>query len=238
MRDRFMRGVCGAVLVIGVLLMVAASASAEEFKPFGITRFTMQTTGPTKEEFLGEPHPGQKEYEFVNEPDGFTQAGGHPWALTTTGEFASEEVEFNEKGLKIDKELVPTQDPKDVVVSLPPGLLGDPVAVPRCSLALGEGKGESCPASTQVGVFRLRWEGSKEILGPIVNVVPEAGQSAEFALQPQKGGISTVLTAHLVRTPQGYGFTVVTKQHSGDLARPFRIDFLGCARRPRTPTWR
>ncbi len=224
-----LRSVCGVVLVIGVLLMmVATSASAEEFKPFGITGFTMQTTGPTKEIFVGETgKAGEKEYEFVNEPDGFTQASGHPWGLTTTGEFTSEEVEFSEKGLKV-KELNPTQDPKDIVVNLPPGLLGDPVAAPRCSLALGEGKGEGgrCPAPTQIGVFRLRWEGGKETLGPIVNVVPEAGQSAEFALQPE-GGVSTVLTAHLVRTPQGYGFTVVTNSIPGIQLLRFELTFWG-----------
>ena len=35
---------------------------------------------------------GSETYEFVNKPYTFTQAGGHPWALTTTGEFTTEEV--------------------------------------------------------------------------------------------------------------------------------------------------
>jgi hypothetical protein len=200
------------VLCVSGMLVGATGAGAVEGKPFEVTKFTMQPTGPTKEIPLGGEH-----YEFVNEPEGFTQAGGHPWALTTTFEFASEEInDERDKEIK----LVPTRDPKDVVVNLPPGLLGDPVAVPRCPLltALG-GTSRRCAAPTQIGYYRLRWEGGKEVVAPIVNVTPEAGQSAEFVLENQFG-VSFVLTAHLVRTAQGvsgctlvggcYGFDVVS----------------------------
>jgi hypothetical protein len=60
-------------------------------------------------------------------------------------------------------------------------------------------------------VYRLRWFGGKEILAPIVNVVPETGQSAEFAFENEIH-INPILTAHLVRTPQGYGFAVISNQ--------------------------
>jgi hypothetical protein len=194
-------------VVIGVLVGFLCSASAAsatiEAKPFGITKFAFQTIGATTLTPLG----GGDE-EVVNKPYVFTQAGGHPWALTTTVEFTSEEVEFEEKGGKFF-ELVPTRDPKDIVVGLPPGLLGDPVAVPRCSLAslLAHVR---CPGSTQLGVFRLVWEGGRETLGPIVEVTPEAGQSAEFAFEPEVN-IPFLLTGRLVHTPQGYGFVVVSK---------------------------
>jgi hypothetical protein len=180
-------------------LVVPSASSAFEAKPFGVTGFTMQTTGPTKEVPLGGSH-----FQFVNEPVAYTQAGGHPWALTTTVEFASEE--FESQGFKT-KVVVPTRDPKDVVVNLPAGLLGDPVAVPRCPLATVLGESKRCPPSTQVGVYRIRWFGGQEQLEPIVNVTPEAGQSAEFALE-NSIHIVPILTAHLVRTPQGYSFDV------------------------------
>ncbi len=191
--------VMAAMVVFCVYVMlVPACAGASEAKPFGITKFTMQTTGPTREESLG----GGK-YEFVNEPSAFTQAGGHPWALTTTFELASEEVENPmEKVLYLG----PTRDPKDIVVSLPPGLLGNPVAVPRCSLA-DLHDFIKCPSSTQVGVYHIRFVGGHEELAPIVNVTPEAGQSAEFALE-NTIKFDALLTAHLVRTPEGYGFSV------------------------------
>jgi hypothetical protein len=41
--------------------------------------------------------------------------------------------------------------------------------------------------------------------------VPEAGQSAEFSFE-NEGKVNPVLTGHLVRTDQGYGFTVVSNQ--------------------------
>jgi hypothetical protein len=201
-------GVLPAVATVLLLLMCAvpACAGATEPKPLEITRFTMRTTGPTKEEFLGEPGPGERAYEFVNEPYVFTQAGGHPWALTTTLEFATEEFVNNFKR----HILTPTRDPKDIVVDLPPGLLGDPMAMPRCPLELIH-VGVTCPAATQIGVYRIRWHGGSELIAPIVNVTPEAGQSAEFALENEIK-ITPVLTAHLVRTAQGYGFTVVSNE--------------------------
>jgi hypothetical protein len=189
-------------LCFGVRLTAPLRAAASEAKPFGVS-VTMQTTGPTKQELLAETS-AYNIYEFTNEPEPYTQAGGHPWALTTTVEFASEELEDREKG----HELVPTRDPRDIVVNLPPGLLGDPMAVPRCSLATVF-NGARCPASTQVGVYRIRWFGGKEALYPIVNVVPERGQSAEFAFE-NNIKINPVLTGHLVRTKEGYGFSVVS----------------------------
>jgi hypothetical protein len=169
---------------------------------------------------------GGGRYSIVNEPSTFTQAGGHPWGLTTALEFASEEVETEEKGV-IHKELIPTRDAKDVVVGLPPGLLGDPMAVPRCPLSriLSFSK-EQCPDNTQIGVFRVQWEGGKEALGPIVNVAPEAGQSAEFAFEPE-GKVPFLLTAHLVHNENGYGFTVASNGVPGTLLVRAETTFWG-----------
>jgi hypothetical protein len=182
--------------------VLAASAGAAEAKPFGIMSFTMQTVDETREV---EVRTG--EYEFFNEPYTFTQAGGHPWALTTTVTFTSEKLP---KG-----EIAPTRDPKDIVAGLPAGLLGDPQSMPRCPITQVTGtSGIPCPADTQIGDYTLRWEGDPvagpNVLGPIVNVTPEAGQSAEFALE-NRANTPFLLTAHLVRTAHGeYGFTVVS----------------------------
>ncbi len=152
---------------------------------------------------------GSGNTEIVNEPyvPAFTQAGGHPWALTAAFEFTSEEFAVK-NGASLRPVVLPTRDPKDAVTELPPGLLGDPLAVPSCPLAVAVNEGV-CPSSTQVGVYRLRWQGGKEELAPIVNVTPEPGQSAEFALE-NTGKIGVVLTGHLVRTAQGYGFAVLS----------------------------
>jgi hypothetical protein len=212
-----------------VLLTIVSTASAQEGTPLEIKKFTLQPTEFTLEEPLSGIENG---YEFVNEPYKvpFTQAGGHPWALTATGEFATEE---NSNGV-----LVPTRNVKDIVTDLPPGLLGDPMAVPRCPLTLVTNiNGEKCPADTQVGVYRLHYFGEKEQLAPIVNVTPEAGQSAEFALEKtNQAGFSTpLLTAHLVRTievsegrtREGYGFDVVSNAIPLVGLRRFELTFWG-----------
>jgi hypothetical protein len=149
----------------------------------------------------------QNLFEIVNEPykRPFTQAGGHPWGLTTTLEFSTEATSLSNGEIA----RTPVQDPKDIVADLPPGLLGDPMAVPRCSLTFVTGDAGQCPGDSQIGVWRINHESIKELMGPIVNVVPEPGQSAEFALENTAAGIITpLLTAHLIRTKEGYGFDV------------------------------
>jgi hypothetical protein len=199
-RLRCNRGVLvfSACFVIVTTLLAANAAYA--IKPFGITKFTMETTAPTREVSLG-----KGEYEFFNDRYTFTQAGGHPWALTSTIEFETETLEN-----LVEKRhfIVPTRDPKNVIVDLPPGLLGNPQAVPRCPLEEVLNR-IRCPASTQIGEYKIRWEGGKEMLAPIVNVVPQAGQSAEFAFENEIK-ITPILTGRLVHTAQGYGFEVVS----------------------------
>jgi hypothetical protein len=185
-----------------VLALVPALAQA---RPFGIEQFSIQTTTPRQV-------PEHEGYRVVNEPYVFTQAGGHPAALTTKIAFDSEE--FNYGANDESNTVTPTQDPKDVVVDIPPGLIGDPMAVPRCSLANVTDKEAPCPPSTQVGTIRVVHGDGREQLGPVYNIEPEAGQSAEFALVVS--GVDFISTAHLVRTGQGtggeqpYGITVVT----------------------------
>jgi hypothetical protein len=200
-RSRILLGLlaCFSACAFGV----PSTAVATEAKPFSVTKFSIVPTANTRVTEVG---PG--EFRFVNEPyaSPFTQAGGHPWALTTTAEFSSEEI--FEVGSK-EPAFSPTRDPKDIVVDLPPGLLGDPVATPRCPLTQVTSSATLCPADTVIGSYVLRWYGGKEQLGPIINIVPEAGQSAEFGLE--NGTHQTfLLTAHLVRTENGYGFTVTS----------------------------
>jgi hypothetical protein len=186
---------------------VTGDASASQAKKFGIESFTIEPTERTEEIKSGENN------EFVNVPYKvpYTQAGGHPWALTARAVFDTEEV-VSPEGVVAG---APTRDPKDVVTSLPPGLLGDPMAAPRCSLTQVTSSSEQCPADTQIGYYITHQEGGHELLGAIVNVTPEAGQSAEFALENTIKIETPLLTAHLVRTynehteQYEYGFSVV-----------------------------
>ncbi len=215
-----------AVLVIlcgiSALAMVPAAAHA---RPFGIEQFSVQTTVAEK---VAE-HNG---YRVVNRPYSFTQAGGHPSGLTTKIVFDSEEYNHGPSGEF--HAVVPTQDPKDVVVDIPPGLIGNPQATPRCSLTNVTDKQARCPAATQVGTIRTRFsETAKEALGPIYNVAPEDGQSAEFALVTQ--GAIFLADGHLVRSgppgPEGqpapYAVTVVSNGIPGVEIPELEVTFWG-----------
>lgn len=200
------RGLLGMALTIGVLFVTCSGASASlEVKPFGISKFTMQTTERTTET---ETPVGSGFYQFVNVPYTFTQAGGHPWALTTTVEVTTEEDAVG----KGEKTVDPTRDPKDIVVNLPQGLLGNPQATPRCPVTQLLTGAKPCPADTQVGEAALKvYGGSKGLRGPIYNLTPEAGQSAEFGMELLEK-LTVLLTAHVVRTAEGYGLTVVSNE--------------------------
>jgi hypothetical protein len=200
--------------------MAPCTALALEGEPLRIESFKLQTIARTVEQPLG-----GRSYQFVNVPysPAFTQAGGHPWALTASGEFG---VETNRLGVH-----AVTRDVKDIVTALPTGLLGDPQAMPACSLTQvtseAQNSFEECPADTQVGWYRLEDLGEKELLAPIVNVKPEKGQSAEFALENTTKILTPILTAHLVRTSEGYGFAVVSKEIPIVNLQRFELTFWG-----------
>ncbi|HEY2632441.1 MAG TPA: hypothetical protein VGI26_08700 [Solirubrobacteraceae bacterium] len=171
------------VLAVWGLLLPGASLAVES-KPFGIESFSMQTT---------EANP-----EGVNEPYLFTQAAGHPSALTTSIHFATEETSPNHFST--------TGDPKDVIIKLPVGMVANPQAVVHCSA-----EKETCPTDSQVGVFELRFVGGEQqlwVLGAIYEMTPYPGQPAELGLEvPFLGRVP--LTARLIRTPEGYGLALV-----------------------------
>ncbi|HWY18773.1 MAG TPA: hypothetical protein VNY27_08700 [Solirubrobacteraceae bacterium] len=197
------------------------SSTSASPRPLEITHFSLQTTGPTREEPFSpsetgagqgchfEPLATGTKCRFVNEPYAFTQAGGHPYALTFDLQFATEERAKRLGGLPF---IYPTRDPKDIVQTLPAGLLGNPTAAPTCPSVnvLTKGLADLCPASSQIGWNRLRFAGGNEFAGPIVNLTPEAGQSAEFGLE--NSAITYVLTAHLVRTAAGYSVVVESNE--------------------------
>jgi len=104
------------------------------------------------------------------------QAGSHPFAWTTT-------LNANVVGEKLDGGAV-----KDLILELPPGLVVNPTAVPRCSAldfaTLINGL-PSCPASTAVGIIGVRGEAANPTdfshnLGAIYNLDPPPGTAARF----------------------------------------------------------
>jgi hypothetical protein len=188
-----------ALLRIGAVALACivgapAAATASTGTPFGIASFAVQTTR-AREVPRGT---GASGYGFVNEPYAFTQAGGHPEALTSTVEFASEETGENHT-------LVPTRPLQDLMIGLPPGLLADPQALPRC-LRTRVLLDEPCPVDSQVGVFVAHISG-QAVLGPIFNLTPQAGETAELGLRGPH--LTLLLSGHLTRTTTGYSLQIL-----------------------------
>jgi hypothetical protein len=142
---------------------------------------------------------------FTN-PDGTTdnQAGSHPEDLTVA-------YALNVEGFEQFYEEPVHGESRTIDVNLPPGIIGDPLAVPRCSRKAfdnGLEEGESCPASSQVGIDTAEVEGIK-VSGlaesfPVYNMVPPPGVAAQFAFN--FNGIETFLDAG-VRTGGDNGIT-------------------------------
>ena len=132
------------------------------------------------------------------------QAGDHPNAVT-----ASFGLELPVSYSEANQEFRAAEEVKEVVVDLPVGLVGDPLAAERCSLAemaksilLEFG----CLTASRVGTFDLfrAHNGVVREGSPIFNMVPEAGYPAEFGLYYWVLQRWIVMYASVVHTPLGY----------------------------------
>jgi hypothetical protein len=142
-------------------------------------------------------------------PDGSiaTQAGSHP---DFTTKFVFPTV-LDESGA-----IGPVEDPKDITVDLPAGLIGNPSAVSQCSstdIALGP---DSCPVTSQVGRVEVATTifGGPEafsLASGLYSLVPPAGVAAEFGFDI--GGIVIRLDAR-VRSGSDDGISIDIKNIS------------------------
>lgn len=155
---------------------------------------------------FGFPAQGGMSVSLTNEngtPD--TQAGSHPFAYTSTLQVNTEERE----GFTAPA----GGDIKNIEVSLPPGLVGNPSATPQCSLEEFRSNfavntisfKESCPDSSQIGILETTVGGVK-FWPELYNLVPQRGYPAEFGFRVL--GIAVVLVPR-VRTGGDYGITAM-----------------------------
>jgi hypothetical protein len=138
----------------------------------------------------------------------FRQAGGHPYAATVSLDFNTVTNPAPLKG-----RLWPVEPVKDVLVDLPPGLVGDPTAADTCTadeLAAGglQAKVE-CPPSSQVGValVRVNAVNARSVLGPVpvFDMVPPPDVPARFGFNVS----GTVVTLDgALRSDGDYGLSV------------------------------
>jgi hypothetical protein len=143
---------------------------------------------------------------FASGPDGGSedQAGGHPYALTTTFALNSA-YRISPEGVFAP---VSVLDPKEAVADLPVGLVGSAVATPRCTLAQLSSE-THCPTDTIIGRIKTEPLSQAQVIGPLYNMVPEAGRPAEFGFYDGIKG-SHILYAHIVPGANGYALEVTS----------------------------
>jgi hypothetical protein len=161
------------------------------------------------------PPYGVEAYEMAPEEEGGsleTQAGSHPFQLTTTLDLNTDTVP-----VRINGELVPQPQPigtftKDLHFNLPPGLVGNPTLLPKCSMRvfIEESKAQNkCPRETVVGVATaLLARGARVpdgLTSPMLSLEPAAGEPARFGFQTVGG---PVILDTSVRTGSDYAVVV------------------------------
>jgi uncharacterized repeat protein (TIGR01451 family) len=145
--------------------------------------------------------------------DPLTQAAGHPYAITTSIDFNT----VDNTDPLIDGPY-PVEAAKDVLVDLPPGLVGDPTGVAECTLsqlanADGVDARPSCPPASQVGTTVVRFANvatGNSMYGPlpVFNIKPPGNVPARFGFNAI--GSLVVIDAQ-VRSGGDYGLTVLAR---------------------------
>jgi hypothetical protein len=165
---------------------------------------------------------GVEDYELAPEEEGGapdTQAGSHPFQLTTTLTLNQTLQVTTGRGLTSAGELVPLPAAldKDLRFKLPAGLIGNPTPFPQCTLKQFLSQGpyyefeNLCSTQTAVGVARITVnipglaERAYTAVEPIFNLEPSVGEPARFAFSVL--GVPVYLDTG-VRTGGDYGVTV------------------------------
>jgi uncharacterized repeat protein (TIGR01451 family) len=166
------------------------------------------------------------------------QAGGHPYAVSTTLNLNTEQIPSERR------QDTGSENPKDVVVDLPIGFIGDPQAAAKCPINELEEHGGAefntyeCPADSKIGEVNINTaladgiassiagENSSLPVSPLYNLSPEYGHAAEFGFD-----VGKVIRVHLyggiVRTSDGYVLRVTTPNAPSEFIYPEERGFLG-----------
>ncbi len=180
---------------------------------------------------------GVEGYELAAESEGggpVTQAGGHPFQVTGSilldqGEDAASLTSMPDAG--------PVVPGREVVARLPPGLIANPSAVPRClayqfTESVGGGEQDRCPYQSAVGVASVTFDRggvTRTVATPVFNIEPEAGEPARFGFYVPLEGVPVFLTTS-VRSEEDWGVNLSSSeipQNSG--ISGVRVTFWGVA---------
>jgi uncharacterized repeat protein (TIGR01451 family) len=132
-----------------------------------------------------------------------TQAGDHPYGLDTM-------IDFNTKmQLTTENSVEPAAvgQPRDLIVDLPPGVLGSAAATPKCTFGQLQSAAQPCPLDTLVGHIASEPTGTASVNSALYNMVAEQGHAVEFGYIDALHG-THALYADLVPTPAGYSLRI------------------------------
>jgi hypothetical protein len=163
--------VLSVVLALLSIAAFAPSAQGAECPPncFGLHNVDVVFTGEGGED-LTQAGPPQGEI--------LTQAGVHPFAMTTSFRVNGEETE---QGGELPFEAI-----RDVLFSQMPGFAAAPTAVPVCSTAdflTNVGGASNCPDSAAVGTVKVQLAGKAgkaEFYGAVYNLEPAPGIASKL----------------------------------------------------------
>lgn len=187
-------------------------------------------------------------------PAPLTQAGAHPYSLTTDIALKTRKSANAAVG-----DRAPAFSAKDVLVDLPPGFVGNPGAATRCRMVdlangFGQGPRPLCSPESQVGTISVHINNGaglpglvgagQNILGPLplYNMVPPPNMPAQFGFNVSG---SLVLLDARVRVQRGadglpvYGLAVDSKDISEALMfNGATVTFWGTPADPSHTSWR
>jgi hypothetical protein len=180
---------------------------------------------------------GVEGYELAAEAEGggpVTQAGAHPFQVTGSilldqGPDAAPLTSAPDGG--------PAGPAREVVARLPPGLIANPSAVPRClayqfTEIVGGGEQDQCPYQSAVGVASVTFDQggvTRTLATPVFNIEPEAGEPARFGFYVPLDGVPVFLNTS-VRSEEDWGVNLSSSeipQNSG--ISSVRVTFWGVA---------
>jgi len=123
------------------------------------------------------------------------QAGEHPYEMRVRLKLTTTESETTRNPESVPANL------RTVRVELPPGLIGNPTAVPQCLAA--DVKPAKCTGDNQVGFASIHSARGGGETGPVYNVVPPKGVAAQLSARFNEVGIARIDAG--IRTGSDYG---------------------------------
>ena len=208
-------GVCVALLVSACPVLAVGGV-------FGSQSVEISATERPTAEQLAKHEPGL--------PD--VQAGKHPYALTTSFLLSESEELGNGDFLPAGR------GPRDVRVEFPPGFVGNPNAVPKCSYS--EFTNRRCPNDTAIGeattivassngyrspVTRQNVDEWEYFTNPVYNIEPPGGVADELGFVVKE--TTPIVVDASVRTGSDYGITVTSRVPQSVVVQGAKVTIWG-----------